>query len=369
MRYTRVWPTLLSKRGKRYYVIRWQRPDGTTGQKTVKPLTTRLRDAERFAARWEEGLNLPADVPWRTVLARYRTEKLAGTKTSGHGKWRTARRALEEFAEIELLAELDADLMSRFGAWLRQQDLATETVKGYLTEIRRTLRWAARIWPDYEAPAIDVPHVHRQRRGKGRPITGEEFERMLGEVESVVGAEHTPSWQHTLQGFWLSGLRLNDVRVLRWNDGPLAIQRIETDRPRLYIGAGEDKAGREESLPMWHFSDLVEFLRETPAEQRRGHVFRPMLPRGRASYDSMSRTISAIGEAVPVIVVPGDPPKYASAHDLRRSFATRWAPKVPRELLRRWMRHRSYLTTDQYYVDVDLDTLDEAPNRSLGAQS
>ena len=376
-RHVGVWPTLVSKRGKRYYVARWLKADGSTGQRTVKPLTTRLRDAERFCARLEEEVNKPGDVPWRTVLARYQVERLASTKASGHGKWRTARRTLTQFTEVKWLAEMDADLMSRFGAWLRQQDLATETVKGYLTEIRRTLRWAARIWPDYQAPVIDVPRTHHKRGGKGRPITGEEFERMLEQIEGVVGAKYAESWRHTLEGFWLSGLRLNDVHVLRWHTGPLAVQRIETDRPRLYIGPGEDKAGREESLPMWHFEDLVEFLRQTPAEQRRGHVFRPMLPRGRASYDSMSRTISAIGgktvekdgdgnevhKGAAIIVDPGDPPKYASAHDLRRSFATRWAPKVPRILLRGWMRHRSYLTTDQYYVDVDLDTI-ETPERA-----
>jgi len=47
--------------------------------------------------------------------------------------------------------------------------------------------------------------------------------------------------------------------------------------------------------------------------------------------------------------------KYASAHDLRRSFGTRWAKKVMPAVLQRLMRHADIATTMRYYVGIDAD--------------
>ena len=44
------------------------------------------------------------------------------------------------------------------------------------------------------------------------------------------------------------------------------------------------------------------------------------------------------------------PSKFASAHDLRRSFGDRWSGKVMPSILRQLMRHKSSDTTDRYYV-------------------
>src|SRR5262249_8398083 len=42
--------------------------------------------------------------------------------------------------------------------------------------------------------------------------------------------------------------------------------------------------------------------------------------------------------------------KYASAHDLRRSFGERWAARVMPQILMQLMRHASIDTTLRYYV-------------------
>jgi integrase len=47
--------------------------------------------------------------------------------------------------------------------------------------------------------------------------------------------------------------------------------------------------------------------------------------------------------------------KFASAHDLRRSFATRWAARVKPATLQLMMRHADIKTTLDYYVDQDAD--------------
>lgn len=45
--------------------------------------------------------------------------------------------------------------------------------------------------------------------------------------------------------------------------------------------------------------------------------------------------------------------KFASAHDLRRAFGTRWAKRVMPAVLRRLMRRSSIATTMGCYVDLD----------------
>ena len=51
--------------------------------------------------------------------------------------------------------------------------------------------------------------------------------------------------------------------------------------------------------------------------------------------------------------------KYASAHDLRRSFGDRWAKRVMPAVLQKLMRHESIETSMGFYVDLDTDELAE----------
>lgn len=49
--------------------------------------------------------------------------------------------------------------------------------------------------------------------------------------------------------------------------------------------------------------------------------------------------------------------KFATAHDLRRSFGTRWASRVKPATLQLLMRHRSIETTMKYYVCQNADDI------------
>ena len=70
----------------------------------------------------------------------------------------------------------------------------------------------------------------------------------------------------------------------------------------------------------------------------------------------MGRTFSAIGKKAGVKVKTETGKngqlvvKYASAHDLRRSFGLRWASRVMPQVLMELMRHESIDTTMRYYV-------------------
>ena len=71
---------------------------------------------------------------------------------------------------------------------------------------------------------------------------------------------------------------------------------------------------------------------------------------------SVGQLVTKIGETARIVVnaVEG---KTASAHDLRRTFASRWARKVAPAILQKLMRHASIQTTMGYYVDLDVDEM------------
>jgi integrase len=100
--------------------------------------------------------------------------------------------------------------------------------------------------------------------------------------------------------------------------------------------------------------DFAELLQATPKAERGGRVFpqiaqttgKPMVAQ------EVGRMVSAIGKKAGVVVNKADG-KFASAHDMRRAFGTRWARRVMPAVLKRLMRHSTVQTTMGYYVDLD----------------
>ncbi len=124
--------------------------------------------------------------------------------------------------------------------------------------------------------------------------------------------------------------------------------------PMLRIPAALEKGNRDRLLPM--APEFAELLAEVPPEQRTGPVFNPMAKRagaGRVKAFQVCKVVSAIGQAAGVKVsadaVTGQV-KFASAHDLRRSFGERWAVRVMPPILQQLMRHESIDTTLRFYV-------------------
>lgn len=72
---------------------------------------------------------------------------------------------------------------------------------------------------------------------KGRPITTEEFERILTKVEDVVGTECEESWKFLLKGLWSSGLRLGEALQLSWEETAELAVDFSGKRPMFRIAA------------------------------------------------------------------------------------------------------------------------------------
>jgi integrase len=60
---------------------------------------------------------------------------------------------------------------------------------------------------------------------------------------------------------------------------------------------------------------------------------------------------------------------YATAHDLRRSFSSRWAKRVMPAVLKDLMRHSEISTTMSYYVDQSADDVGDVLRSAIGTNS
>jgi len=379
---------------RRHYQMQWLDP--ITGRKRTKSTgverTGRERerlDAEKVAGKHQaelrEGRYLePSKISWDDFRERYEMEVLPGLAEGTDQKVSVTFNWVERVLKPPRLANMTESRISHLQAEMRKAGLET-TIKSYSAHLAAALRWAARLGLLVKAPRIERPK--RAKDGKlmkGRPIAGEEFDRMLDVVPRVLesrtrGKRPLPadpavveSWRHFLRGLWLSGLRLSEALASWWDrDDRLCID-LAGKYPMLRIPAECEKGHKDRLLPM--APEFAEFLLATPEAGRAGQVFNPRARRphaGRLGWQSVSAIICKIGKEARVKVATDartGKVKYASAHDLRRSFGQRWAARVMPAVLQALMRHESIDTTMKYYVGRNAEdtarTLWEAHSRA-----
>jgi integrase len=354
-------------------VLRWTDPaTGKPREQTAG--TSKHRDAERRAGLLAEDIEagvVHGRIAWRTFRHRYESEKFAVSRPKSLAAWKTAANQLESICDPPGLEHVDSALLSQFAAKLHAAGKSPATIAAYLREIRTAVNWAAHIFPGYQPPRVKLPRIGKRQLSRGRPITMEEFERMLKKTKKVVGEKYRNSWRWLMRGLFLSGLRLGEALRLTWDDPDgLHVHGIDRRRPMLCIHVEDEKGKQDRLLPIT--PDFADLLRLVPAIRRTGHVFNPRLTKGRVrSTSTASRIISAIGKKTGVKVSTRRKrdengeiitvPKFASAQDFRRTFGSRWAPKVMPIILKELMRHESIETTLNYYVGLNAErTANEA---------
>ena len=258
--------------------------------------------------------------------------------------------------------------VTAFVTELRKAGKAEATIARHLRHLKAAMRWAHREGLLTVLPAFNMPKRAKGSKAmRGRPITGEEFDRMIEAVPAVVENAAAESWRFYLRGLWDSGLRLTESLSLRWEDAPGAIVvDLGGRRPMLRIPAEAQKANRDELLPIT--PEFAALLQSVPEASRRGRVFKLLASDGtlfKASTWPVSRVVSAIGEKAGVVVDEREKAgelvrKFASAHDLRRAFGQRWSAKLMPTVLRKMMRHASIETTMAYYVGNDAEATADA---------
>jgi integrase len=374
-----------------HLVLRWKDP--ITGKSRCKTAgTNRRRDAERAAATLEkeilEGQHGPASrMGWSDFREYHERHCLSAMKQKSVDAYAAALNVYERFHNPERLRDITAARVTAWQTQLRAEGKSEATIACYSRHLKAVLNWAKSQGLLAAVPKIAMPkRIKGAKVMKGRPITTEEFERMLSAVPKVVGDRAAPSWRHYLRGLWMSGLRLAESLLLEWDGntpGALVVD-FSGRRPMLRIPAESEKGGQDRLLPI--APEFANFLQETPTAERHGRVFKLVGKRwaeGRMQADWVSRVCCRIGRAARVVVDQrerrlavdarahhakskpkstmsdndGIKRKYASAHDLRRAFGLRWSARVMPAVLQQLMRHESIETTMRFYVGRDADAV------------
>ena len=344
--------------------------DPQTGKAVVKTAgTTSRKEAQKEAGKWEDDLRNGRYKPasntiWHDFRVRYELEHIdIEMKDSTAANDASILDAIERILKPDLLSSIDADSIERLKRGLREEKTARkvgdktvekiirrseETVRGHLRVLKAALKWAHKKKMLHNVPDIEITTA---AGSKGRPITLEEFERLLDKIEAERPIEEKPQWERLLWGLWWSGLRLEEAMTLMWDDPHAPHVDLDGENSTITIPGDCQKGGKDTVGPI--VPEFFEFLAKTPEADRSGLVF--VLPFRRK--DTVSKAITEIGRSAGVKV---SPTKCASAHDLRRSFGFRWAVRVMPVLLQKLMRHANIETTLKYYVGNDAREMGKA---------
>ena len=98
------------------------------------------------------------------------------------------KKALPKVAK-GYVSDLTSEAISRFQVELRDGKRSENTIAGYLAHLRAALSWAADQGIIFSVPKIRKPRRVKKggggHKGKGRPITKEEFQRLLEKIPAA----------------------------------------------------------------------------------------------------------------------------------------------------------------------------------------
>lgn len=338
--------------------------DPETGEHVKRSTGThKKREAERSAAKWEAELregrySAPSRWLWEDFREYYSTNGLAGLALNSRETYESTLNVFEDFMKPRRLADVTTKRVTAFVTKLRGAKRSESTVAKHLRHLKAAMRWANRRGLLVTLPEFDMPkRAKGSKLMRGRPVSLEEFERMLMVTAKVT--DDADDWKFFLRGLWLSGLRLSEALLLRWDDATDAIVIDLTGKyPMLRIPAEAEKGFRDRLLPIT--PDFAALLESVPLSQRHGRVFKNIPPK---RWDT-GRMVAAIGVKAGVVVDEVQDGKvtkrkFATAHCLRKSFGFRWSRKVMPTVLKELMRHASLQTTMNYYVGQNAEATAE----------
>lgn len=349
----------------RALLLRWLDPE--TGARRFKSSkTTKRSEANQQAGLLAKELTegkfaTGRNTLWFDFTVRYSQEVLTGLAPKTRAQLSTVFKTVERLLAPQRIGDITGARLSKLAGLLRAEDKSEYTIKNYLAHLKSAMAWAVKVRMLSAAPAFPaMPRAKNQKMMKGRPISEREFNEMLKATHYVVGGPEAKSWKHYLRSLWFNGLRLRESLEVFWDrsDDRLTVD-LSGAFPMLRIPAELQKNHNETLWPI--APEWGDMLLAVPPDDRHGPVF-PV----QAGIDpgSVGRIVSKIGKAAGIIVnrttkldrktgERREVVKYASAHDLRRSFGFRWSERVDLFKLQELMRHSNIETTRKYYVGRD----------------
>ncbi len=344
--------------------------------------TSDRRQAEKQAGKWQKELeaglgNDKSRLTWAEFRDSYLELHGSSLSKESQTKIEVVLNSFEAIIGAHRLASVTAQHVVKWQATLRTDGKSEHTIASYTAHLKAAMNWAREQSLISKVPTIKKPkRASTSEAMKGRPITSEEFDRLLAQVkEPFLLPVQQEGWKHLLRGLWWSGLRLEESLNLWWD----RLDRISIDmtsgRPLLRIPAEMEKGNRDRLYPV--ATEFAEMILAVPKKDRHGPFFTVLTKEGKPysrSRHPVGKIIAELGRKAGIVVKVDhrtQEKEFASAHDLRRSFGERWAKRVEAPFLQKMMRHSAITTTLRYYSSRDAHDaaahIDAAFNRATGS--
>lgn len=306
-------------------------------------------------------------ITWPDFRRRYQTEHLVSLSEGSQAAWGTAANHLERVINPKRLVDVTKATLSKFRGELLQEEKSPNSVATYLRTIRAALGWAYEMDLITDLPKIKARKgIKKQNTMRSRPITSEEFERIIAVVPDV-RPNDTQEITDFLYGLWHGLLRIDELRRLSW-DSREDLHIDESGKyPMIFMRAEGHKSRRDVYQPMTpEFWALI----SKTGRLRTGYVFPLRGRKGRQmTRKAITRIVSDVGAKARVVTdtVTG---KTATSHDIgRRAGLTRLARTLTLSQTQQLARHSDPRTTATFYIRDDAETLAEAAGWNRVADS
>ena len=319
----------------------WKDPaSGKTRSRKCKTNVT--REAEREAAVLEAKINEGKEgypISWSAFVNRARKEMYP--LKSDHYT-RTIDQVIarwNSYAENpgRNVNEIHARDIAGFRQYLTSK-VRQETVEMYLRHLKALFGWGLKSGTIHHAPNVKISTSKKSDAVRKQIVHESAFVEIAQACRECRPNDHE-AWLRFIEGMWACGLRINEALILSWDEGPFQFDLISFEYPVFRILAEGQKSYRDEFVPMT--PDFHRWVVDCcGGDGQTGNVFGITVCRNRASNIVAEILTRAMG-------------RRCTAHDLRRSFATRWAMKVKPAVLMRLMRHSDIHTTMKYYVILE----------------
>ena len=210
---------LFKRKSRKNWEMKWKAGDNWVTRSTGCKLK---RDAQQVAFEQQKKLEseqFQQKFGWNSFCDRYESECLelnSGEKNLE--KWNTVRSKFEKLIDPKFITDLETNDFLKFIKLMKADERAPATIENYLGYLKAAMNWAAHksVKIINEAPYIPIPKVDDDDAVAGRPLTMEEFERMLMQVPKVF-SKHPDSITYFLWGIFHSGLRIGEAMRLTWD--------------------------------------------------------------------------------------------------------------------------------------------------------
>jgi integrase len=331
--------------------LRLQWIDPVTGKRKTKSAKTADPEVAKQAAsdlEYELNHNLydePSKMPWDDFRRVYIEEKFAGGSENTISKAETVLSDFGTRSHIKTIGEVTERTFSNYASKLRTLGRSAATIHGNMAYLKAAFRWAHDQAIIGRMPKIIMPKLpkgaNKVKVRNAARITTEEFERLLLNCPSN-------SWKLLVAFAWHCGMRRCEA---------MAVHGEQIDLAGRVISVPDNKA-RNQAAVVVITPELSEMLKSMfPDGIPHGPIVR-QIPK---SDREVSRDFVANISSKALVKGNSRANKFtgfATLHDLRRSYGTRWAARVPAQILKEMMRHADIKTTMEFYADAEQAMMD-----------